>query len=55
MKDYTFDDEENDGYEIVVPKDIVSQIIDDYRIKTFYISIGILSFIIGTLFGVLIS
>lgn len=55
MKEYTFDDQDNEGYEIVVPKDIVSQIIDDYRAKTFYLSVSMLSFIIGILFGVLIS
>lgn len=55
MKDYTFDDDEKEGYEIVVPKDTVREIIDDYRTKTFYLSVSLLSFIIGMLFGVLIS
>lgn len=54
MKRYTFDDADNEGYEIIVPKETVDQIIQDYREKTFYLVVGMASLIIGFLIGVLI-
>lgn len=54
MREYTFDDTENEGYEIVVPKETVDQIIKDYREKTFYLTVCALSLIIGFLVGVLV-
>jgi len=54
VREYTFDDDVNEGYEIIVPKETVNQIIQDYREKTFYLVIGVASLIIGFLIGVLI-
>lgn len=53
MKQYTFPDTDNEGYEILVPKDTVYQIIRDYREKTFYLSVGMFCLIIGFLVGVM--
>jgi hypothetical protein len=55
VKKYTFDDPDNLDYEIIIPDENVRQIIDDYNMKTFYISVGMLCFIVGMLFGILIS
>lgn len=55
MKKYTFEDDVNEGYEIIVPSEVVRQIIHDYRIKTFYLSVSALSIIVGLLLGILIS
>jgi len=53
MKEYSFPDPDNDGYDIIVPKDIVKDITLEYFRKTFYWPIAILSGIIGFLLGVI--
>lgn len=55
MKEYTFDHTEDSEYEVVVPKDVVDEIIKDYRERHFYISVALMSGIIGFLLGVLVA
>lgn len=55
MKSYRFDDPENEGYEIEVPKYVVKDIIIEYLRSTYYWSVGLFCFIIGVLLGVLVS
>lgn len=54
MKQYTIEDTDNPEYEIIIPNEVVTQIIRDYRDKTFYIAVGLMSGIIGFLVGVLV-
>lgn len=54
MKKYTFPDPDNDGYEITIPKEVVKDVILSYMKTTYYWSVGIFSFIIGILLGVII-
>jgi hypothetical protein len=54
MREYSFPDPDNDGYEIVIPKEIIKDIIIDYLKRTYYWSVGIFCVIIGILLGVLI-
>jgi len=53
MKKYSFPDPDNEGYEIVIPHEIVKNIIVNYLQKTFYWSIGILCLLIGFLIGII--
>lgn len=55
MKSYRFDDLDNEGYEIEIPKEVVKDIIIDHLRSTYYWSVGIFCFVIGMLLGVLIS
>lgn len=55
MKQYRFPDTDNEGYEIIVPNEVVREVIHDYRVKTFYLSVSSLSLIVGLLLGILIS
>lgn len=52
MKEYKFPDPDNEGYEIVIPKDIVKDIILQHTRTTFYWSVGIFSLMIGLLIGI---
>ena len=54
MKEFKFLDPDDDNYEIVIPKEIVRDIIINYLQKTYYWSVGIFSMIIGLLLGILI-
>lgn len=54
MKEYGFPDPDNDGYEIIIPDNIVKDIIINYLQKTYYWSVALGCFIIGLLVGVLI-
>lgn len=54
MKQYSFPDPDNEGYEIVVPTEVVKDIILTYLRTTYYWSIGLLSLIVGILLGVII-
>ena len=53
MKEYSFPDPDNDGYEIIVPDYVIRDIIIDYLRKTYYWSIAISSFLIGFLLGII--
>lgn len=53
MKEYTFPDPDNDGYEIIIPTEVVKDITLSYLRTTYYWSISILSFIVGFLLGVI--
>jgi hypothetical protein len=55
MKEYGFRDPDDDNYEITVPSYVVRDIIISYLQKTYYWSVAVTCFIIGTLFGILIS
>ncbi len=55
MKKYKFEDLDNEGYEIEVPTEVVKDILLDYFKNTYYWTVGLLSFVIGILLGVLIS
>ena len=46
MKEYSFPDPDNEGYEIVIPKEIVKDIVIDYLKRTYYWSVGIFCIII---------
>jgi hypothetical protein len=52
MKNYSFPDPDKDGYEIIIPTEVVKDIILQHMRNTFYWSVGLLSFIIGILIGV---
>lgn len=54
MREYTFEDTDKEGYEIIVPKETVDQIIREYREKTFYLTVGMFSLIVGFLIGVML-
>ena len=54
MKEYKFDDLDNDGYEIIIPKEVVKNILIHHYAKTFYWAVGLFSFIIGFLIGVIV-
>jgi hypothetical protein len=54
MKEYKFDDLDNDGYEIVIPKEVVKNILIHHYAKTFYWTVGLFSFIVGFLTGVIV-
>lgn len=54
MTEYKFDDPDNEGYEIIVPKEVVKNILTEHYAKTFYWSVGLFSFIIGFLLGVIV-
>lgn len=54
MKEYGFPDPDNDGYEIIIPDNVVKDIVMGYLQKTYYWSLGLSCFIIGLLIGVLI-
>ena len=54
MKTYSFPDPDNEGYEIVIPAVVIKDIILQHMRTTFYWSVGIFSFIIGILLGVII-
>lgn len=54
MKDYKFLDPDNDKYEIIIPREVVKQIIVEYLQKTYYWTIMISFFMIGFLFGKLV-
>lgn len=53
MKKYSFPDPDNDVYEIIIPDEIVKDIIINYLQKTFYWSIGTLCLLIGFLIGII--
>ena len=53
MKQYTIEDTDSPEYEIVIPNEVVTQIIRDYREKTFYITVALAGGIIGFLLGVI--
>ena len=52
MKEYKFPDPDNDGYEIVIPAEVVKDITLTYMKTTFYWSVGMFSLIIGILIGI---
>lgn len=54
MKTYSFPDPDNDGYEIVIPTEVIKDIILQHTKTTFYWSVGIFSFIVGILLGVIV-
>jgi hypothetical protein len=54
MKEYSFPDPDNDGYEIIIPKEVVKDIIINYLKTTYYWSVGIFCIIIGILIGALV-
>lgn len=54
MKNYGFPDPDNDGYEIIIPKEVVKNILIHHYAKTFYWAVGLFSFIIGFLIGVIV-
>jgi hypothetical protein len=54
MREYKFPDPDYEGYEIVVPTEVVKDIILEYLRKTYYWSVGLFSLIIGILLGIII-
>ena len=52
MKKYSFPDPDNDGYEIVIPTEVIKDITIAYMRTTFYWFVGLLSFLIGILIGI---
>lgn len=54
MKDYRFTDPDNEGYEIIIPKNVVKDVIIGYLQTTYYWSVAIGCFLIGFLIGVLV-
>lgn len=54
MKGYKFPDPDNDGYEIVIPNDVIKDVVRDYLQTTYYWSVAVGCFLIGLLTGVLI-
>jgi len=54
MKTYSFPDPDNDKYEIVIPPDIIKDVILQHVKTTFYWSVGLFSLIIGILIGIII-
>lgn len=55
MKKHKFLDPDNEGYEIIIPDNVVKDIVRDYLQKTYYWSVSILCFIVGFLFGTIIK
>ena len=53
MKNYRFPDPDNEGYEIIIPREVTKDIIRDYFQKTYYWSVSVFSFLIGFLLGVI--
>jgi hypothetical protein len=54
MKQYSFTDPDDEEYEITIPSEVVREIILNYMKTTYYWSVGILSFVVGILLGVII-
>jgi len=54
MKNYSFPDPDNEGYEIIIPTEIVKDIVLQHMRTTFYWSVGLFSFIIGILTGIVL-
>lgn len=54
MKQYSFPDPDNEGYEIVIPKEVIKDITISYMKTTFYWSVGLMAFISGILIGIMI-
>jgi len=55
MKNYKFLDPSDDKYEIIVPSEVVKDIILSHMRTTYYWSIGMLCFLLGTFFGIMIK
>lgn len=54
MKSYSFPDPDNEGYEIIVPTEIVKDIALQYMRNTYYWTVAILCTLIGFLLGVIV-
>jgi hypothetical protein len=55
MKTFKFPDPDNEDYEIIIPREVVREILDDYLQKTYYWSVSFFCIIIGFLLGVIAS
>ena len=55
MKNYKFLDPDDDKYEIVIPREVIKDILLSHSKTTYYWSTSILCFLLGTFFGLLIK
>jgi len=55
VKEFKFLDPDDDRYEISIPREVIKDIILSHTKTTYYWSIGFLSFLLGTFFGILIK